>query len=173
MARACEQGLVRCDLDDMAEIHDRDRVGDVPDYREIVRDEDVGEPQPPLQVAQEIEHLRADGDVERRYRLVADDELRLDRKRARDGDALPLTAGEFVRIAARRARLEADELQQLRDPLAAARARNDVVERERLGQDLADGQARIERGIRVLEDELRVAPQRPELALLEGGDVSP
>src|SRR5215218_5765841 len=31
------------DLDDLAEVHDRDPVGDVPDHRQVVRDEQVGE----------------------------------------------------------------------------------------------------------------------------------
>ena len=87
-------------------------------HREIVRDEDVGEAEAPLQVAQQVEHLRLDRDVERRDRLVADDQLRLDRERAGDRDALALAAGELVRIALREARLEPDQLQQLGDALA-------------------------------------------------------
>ena len=115
VARVGEQFVGRRGLDDAAEIHHGDAVGDVLHHREIVRDEDVGEAEPPLQVAQQVEHLRADRHVERRDRLVAHDQLRLDRERARDHDALALPAGEFVRIARREARLEPDHL-------AAARA---------------------------------------------------
>jgi hypothetical protein len=43
---------------------------------EVVGDEDVGEPELALQVLEEVEDLRLDGDVERGDRLVADDELR-------------------------------------------------------------------------------------------------
>ena len=39
------------ELDDLAEIHDRDAVADVLDHREVVRDEQVGELQLLLQVA--------------------------------------------------------------------------------------------------------------------------
>ena len=35
--------LGRADLDDLAEVHDRDPVGDVADHAEVVGDEDVGE----------------------------------------------------------------------------------------------------------------------------------
>ena len=52
-----------------------------------------------LQLSQQVEDLRLHRDVERRGRLVADDQLRLHRQRARDGDALALAAGELVRIA--------------------------------------------------------------------------
>ena len=120
MARRGEQRVGVRGLDDGAEIHHRDAVGDVLYDGEIVRDEDVGEPEPVLQVAQQIEDLRADRDVERGDRLVADDQLRLDRERARNGDALALAAGKFVRVAARKARLQPDQPQQFLDALAPA-----------------------------------------------------
>ena len=109
MPRICKQSFVGSDLDDAAEMHHRDTVGNVLHHCEIVRNEYVGQPKPPLQVAQEIEHLCADGDIERRYRLVADDELGLDRKCPRNSNALALAAGEFMRITTRQARLEANQ----------------------------------------------------------------
>jgi hypothetical protein len=54
-----------------------------------------------------------DRDVERRDRLVADDQLRVHRQGARDADALPLAAGELVRKAVVVLRVEADDLEQL------------------------------------------------------------
>ena len=64
---------------------------------EVVRDEDVRQPELRLEVLQQVEDLRLDGDVERGDRLVADDQLRVDRERPRDADALPLAARELVR----------------------------------------------------------------------------
>ena len=58
--------------------------------------------------------------VERRYGLVADDQRRLDRARARDADPLPLSAGEFVRIAVRMRAIQSDEPEQLGEPLRLA-----------------------------------------------------
>ncbi len=72
---------------------------DVPHDAEIVRDEEIGEAQLRLQVGEEVEDLRLDRDVERRDRLVGDDELRREHERAGDRDALALAAGEHVRIA--------------------------------------------------------------------------
>src|SRR5258708_12224510 len=95
------------DLEGAGGMHHRDGGGNVLHHCEIVRNEYVGQPKPPLQVAQEIKHLRADGDIERRYRLVADDELGLDRKRARNGNALALAAGGFMWITALQARRSA------------------------------------------------------------------
>ena len=42
--------LARPDLDDLAEVHHRDPVGDVADDREVVRDEEVREPELALQL---------------------------------------------------------------------------------------------------------------------------
>ena len=83
----------------MSEVHDGDAVGDLADHRQVVRDEDVRQVEVALQVAQEVEHLRLDRDVERRDRLVADDQLRRERERTRDADPLALAARELVRVA--------------------------------------------------------------------------
>ena len=90
----------------------RDPVGDVAHHRQIVGDEQVGEAEPRLQVLEQVEDLRLDRDVERRDRLVADQELGLQRQGAGDADALPLAAGEAVRVAAEVAHVEADRLEQ-------------------------------------------------------------
>ena len=108
------------DLGDLTEIHHRDPVGDVLDHLEVVRDEKVGQTQLLLEVLHEVDDLGLDRDVERRDRLVADDELRLDRQRARDADALPLPARELVRIARDRLAPKAAEIQELDDALRAA-----------------------------------------------------
>ena len=60
---------------------------------------------------------RAERDVERRGRLVGDDDARVERDRAGDADALPLAAGEGVRIALHHRRVEPDQAQQLGDPV--------------------------------------------------------
>ena len=107
--------LARRGLDDVAEVHDRDAVRDLPDDREVVGDEEVGDPELALEVPQEVEDLGLDRDVERRDRLVADDQLRLERDRPGDPDPLALAAGELVRVAVVVLRVQADPLHQLQD----------------------------------------------------------
>ena len=68
-----------------------------------MRDEDIRQIEVALQVAEQVEHLSLDRDVERRDRLVADDQLRRERERTRDADPLALPAGELVRVAVRSA----------------------------------------------------------------------
>src|SRR5262249_57593880 len=81
-------------------------------------------------------------------------------------------AGESMRIGGSTAGIEAGEPEKLADPLGRARGRYNSVQCQRFRENLPDGHARIERRIGVLEDDLRVAPQGLELALLEGGDVT-
>jgi hypothetical protein len=83
----------------LAEIHDGDARRDVAHHREVVRDQHQARPNSALQFLEQVDHLRLHGDVERRDRLVADDQLRLGGERPRDADALALAAREFVRIA--------------------------------------------------------------------------
>ena len=82
-------------------------------------DEDQRQAEVALELAQQVEHLRLDRDVERRHRLVGDDQLRLERDRARDADALALAAGELVRVAVVVLGVEADRVHQLLHRLAA------------------------------------------------------
>src|SRR3954447_12686240 len=104
-------------LDHTAEVHHGDAVGDVAHDREIVRDKKIGEDEPVLQIFEQIDDLALNRDVERRYRLIAHDERRLQRERACDADALALSAGELMRIALRHIRIEADLAEQLGDAL--------------------------------------------------------
>src|SRR4051812_17424809 len=171
MAGICEQfGLVG-DLDNAAEIHHRDAVADVGDDGEIVRDEEIGEAVLALQVDQQIDHLRLDRDVERRHRLVADDEARPKRQRPRNADALALAAGKLMRIVLHLVRSQADLPEQLRDALLLLLAGGETVHDKRLADDVARSHARIERSKRVLEHDLHRAPVRPQFRLAELRDV--
>jgi hypothetical protein len=111
-------------LHDPTEVHDRNPVGDVPHDREVVRDEQIGELELLLQLLEQIDDLRLDGDVERGDRLVRDDEVRVERERSRETDPLALAAGELVWVTAGSVLRQADDLEQVADPaggLAAVR----------------------------------------------------
>jgi hypothetical protein len=78
-----------------------------------VRNEEVRQAEGGLQVLQEIEDLRLDGDVEGRHRLVAEEHPGLQGECPRDAEPLPLSAREGMRVAAQRALVEADHLEEL------------------------------------------------------------
>ena len=85
------------DLDDLAEVHHRHPLADVAHHGEVVGDEEVAEAEPLLQVLQQVHDTGLDAHVERRDRLVEHDELRIERQRPGDADALALPTGELVR----------------------------------------------------------------------------
>ena len=58
------------------------RSGDVAHDRQVVRDEEVREPELVLQIFEQVHDLRLDRDVERRDRLVEHDQRRVERERA-------------------------------------------------------------------------------------------
>ena len=138
--------LAVAELDDAAEVHDGDPVGDLPDHGQVVRDEDEGQVEVGLEAPQQVQDLRLDRDVERRDRLVAHDQLRLQRKGARDADSLPLAARELVRVAVVVLGAQPDALEQLADPRLRVTRR--LVDRVRRPDDLADGLARVQRRVR-------------------------
>src|SRR5215510_7862984 len=132
-------------LDDAAEVHDRNPIRDVFDHRKIVRNENVSEGKALAKVGEQVEHLRTNRDIERRNRLVTNNKLRFNCESARDRDALPLSAGKFVRVSLSISRVEPDETEKLGDTIAPARCENDIVQCERLGDQLSHGHSRIER----------------------------
>ena len=75
--------------------------------------------------------------VEGGDRLVADDHLRLERQRARDGDALALAARELVRVAVDVLGVEADLRRAAPRPVRSTVVRQDLgVDGPGLGDEL-------------------------------------
>ena len=145
----------RAHLDEFPQIHHPDSMRHMPQDRHAVRRQQVGHAELLLKVQEEIQDLRLHGDIERRHRLIGDDETGLQGQRPRHGNPLALPAAELVRIAAQRIPGQADRLHQFRGfffhTLRLA------VNYERLSQDFADSHAGIERGEGVLKDDLHLA----------------
>ena len=97
MVRPAEDGLRAPELHQPAEVEHGDAVGEVADDAEVVRDEEVGDAALRLQLDEQVEDRRLHRHVERRGRLVADDELRVAGERPRDRDALLEPAGKLRR----------------------------------------------------------------------------
>src|SRR4051812_20140844 len=152
----------RLQLDDDAALHHRDAVTDLRRHAEIVGDEQHREAEAGLEVFEQPQDLRLYGDVERGDGLVRDDDLGLERERARNTNALALAAGEFMRIAFERAGIEADHLEKIAS--AVERHFRIGAGRDRaVGDDMTNLAPRIERSERILEDHLdamALIPQR-------------
>ena len=144
MGGKVEDVVARADLDDLTEVHHGDAVAEVLDDGEVVGHEQDREAEAPLQVAEQVEDLRADRDVERRHGLVGDEEPRLDGEGPGDPDALALAAAELVGEALGQARVEADEIEHLGHAVLAL-ALGDAVGAQSFGDRVADRGPRVER----------------------------
>ena len=124
MLRPLEHLGRRALLDDLALAHDVDAVGHLAHDAEVVGDQQHGHAELALQLLQQLEDLRLDGDVERGGRLVGDQQVGLVGERHGDHDALALAARELMRIGAEPLLgiVEADLAQQL-EHARARRAR--------------------------------------------------
>ena len=114
------------------------------------------------------EDLRLHGDVERRGRLVGDQQIGLVGERHGDHDALALAAGKLMRIALEPAlRIgNADLAEHLEGPRARRCSGEPAMQQQNFADLLFDGVQRIERGHRLLKDDGDVvAAHAPHVAL--------
>ena len=154
MDRRAHDLAERALLDDLARIHHRDAVADFDRDPDIVGDEDHRHAELALQFAQQQQDLDLHGGIERRGRLVREQDFRLAGQRQRDHRALAHAAGHLVRIGVEPALgggnpHHLQHFQRARHRLALALA---FVAHHGFRDLLADGVDRIERQRRLLED---------------------
>ena len=142
------------------------------DHAEVVRDEDIAAAELVLQVHEEIEDLRLDRDIERRYRLVSDDDRRIHDHGAGDRNALALAAREHMRVAAQMLAAQTDQGQQRFDAFPPFGLGQAGIDQQRLTQGRFDAGARVERGIRVLEHHLHLLAQGLQLCRVGNGGIN-
>src|SRR6476620_579757 len=176
MFRRGENLLHRSLLDDLAAIHDADHVRDAANDAEIVGDEQHAHAEPRADFRQQGQDLRLHCDVERRGRLVRDQQIGLVRQCHPDHDPLALAAGQLMRIAGKpcfRFR-NADLCQQLDGPRPRPLAANSAVKLQDLADLGLDRMQRLERGHRLLEDDRNVvATNAANLALRQLQQFAP
>jgi hypothetical protein len=163
-------------LDHPAAIHHRDAVGHLGDHAKVVSNQQQRQIEAGLQLANELQHLRLDGDVERRRRLVGDDERRPAGEGDGDHHALPHAPGKLVRVVADAfgGVGNADRLQQLDGAEARVVATGNAVDGERFGNLIADAHHWIEGRHRLLEDERDAgAAHFPHFAFRQRQEVAP
>jgi hypothetical protein len=155
-------------FDDSALEHHADAVRDTAHDAKVMGDEEHRHAQPLLQLLQQLEDLRLHGDIERRGRLIGDEELRLIGERHGDHHALALPAGELVRIGVKPLGCvaDADQLQQFQRAAAGGLATQALVQAKDLADLLFDRVQRVQRGHRLLEHHGDViAAHLPEFVL--------
>ncbi|MNI76173.1 hypothetical protein D3C81_2086130 [compost metagenome] len=68
-------------------------------YRQIVRDEHIGQPQILLQIHHQIQYLRPHRDIKGGDRFIGNHHVRVKHQPACDSNTLPLSARKHVRVA--------------------------------------------------------------------------
>src|SRR6478752_5723363 len=153
---------------DLARVQHGDPVADRFDNTEIVADEQVGDARPLLDVFDQIKYACLGGHIQSAGRFVADDDFRFHRERPGDRDALSLAAGEFAGVSLTGVCGQTDGVEQFTDSFAAA---GDAGCAERLDQNVLHIQGRVQRGVRILEDDLDVPGDAPPLPTGQLGDA--
>ena len=161
------------DLDDLAQIHHCDAVGNMLDNREAVRNKEIGQAELRLQILKQIDHLCLNRNIKRRNRLVAYDQLGIQRKCTRNADALSLSAGKFVRITVGIFGIKADLLQQIGDSFFLICFSSYSVNFQWFGNDRPNGHSRIQARVWVLKYDLHLAPQTTHFLRRQTYDLFP
>ena len=170
MQRKVEDRVGGSLLDHPSGIHHRHAVGHFGDRAHVMGDHQDRRAELLLDVVEQLEDLRLHGDVQRRGRLVGDQQLRPAADRHRDHHPLAHAARQLVRIAARAPlRLgDADPVEQRHGVGEGLGIGSVLVEHDRLGDLVAGGEHRVERGHRLLEDHRRLASAHPAKASFGG-----
>ena len=155
MLRLLAQSLGPQRLDDHPVLHHRDPVADGVGQVEVVADEQHGEAARRPLLVEDRHDLLLGGDVERRRRLVGQQQRRLAGHRGHDHDALQEAAGELVGLLPHPTLgvTDADVLQDRARPRARRRhgCGRWTVDQV-LDQEVADGAQRVDVCAGVLED---------------------
>ena len=154
MQRLIEDLVTACLLDHLAGVHNHDIIRYFSDDTEIMGDHHNRGTGLLLQLVDQIEDLRLDRHIEGRGRLVTDQELRITAQCHRDHHTLTHTAGKLMRILIEATLCERDlhELQHLDRALLRFLLRHILVQKQCLDELLSDGEHRIQRGHRLLEN---------------------
>ena len=171
VAGGAHHRIARPGLDERAAIQHRHVVGDVGDHAEIVGDQQDRHAGLLLEPGQQGEDLGLGGDVERRGRLVGDQQGGLEDQRHGDHGALAQAARQLERVGpegAARVR-EADAGERLLRPRIGLPPVGAGVDAQGLADLVADRVQRRQAGHRLLEDHRDALPaDRPHRRALGG-----
>ncbi|OIQ72302.1 hypothetical protein GALL_460750 [mine drainage metagenome] len=158
MLRVGENFGCRALLDNLAALHDADTIRDAAHNAQIMGDEQQAHPLVALQVGQQVKDLRLNRHVQRRGRLIRDQQMRPVRQRHRDHHALPLPARKLVRIGTQPLFGIADTylLQQLHHPRPRRSAGQPLVQRQAFDDLPFQRVQRVQTGHRLLKDKADV-----------------
>ena len=134
--------------------HDDHLIRHFRDHGHVMRDEDHRHAQFGLQLADGVEDLRLNGDIQRRCRLVRDQQLRAARQRHGNHHALAHPARQLVRMLSHHVRRigDADLFQHLQRDRLGFGTGNGLVHQDGFNDLAPDAEHRVQRGHWLLKD---------------------
>ena len=153
---------------DPPQVHDGNPVGDLPDDRQVVGDQQQADVLLAHQSREQVSDLSLGGGVQGADWLIGDEARRAGRQGAGDRDPLPLSATELMREAVGRGRGQPNPFQQL-DAAAPGRGPAAAAQSHAVANQIADLTARVQRLVRVLEHHLQPAQSAGPSAAAEHG----
>ena len=157
-----KQCLGRRRLHHLSQVHDHDVIGKMPYHRQIVCNKHIGKVQLLLQILHQVKNLGLDGYVQGRYRLVAYDELRINRQCPGDSDSLAPAAVQLMGICIYQTLGQPHQVHDFFHPLGDGGPFTGLVNalhQQRLYDCLADRHPGIQGSKGVLEYNLHILPQ--------------
>ena len=154
MHRILEELIGVCKLYHLTEVHNADSIGEVLNYREVVRDKEDSQAKASTKIVKKVNNLRLDRNVERGYGLVGYDHLRLHNNSSRDSYTLSLSTGELVRISVSVLAHETNHLKYLVYLFVDVILIGNSVDNQTLCDDITYCHTGIKRGDGILEDHL-------------------
>lgn len=158
-------------LDDLAVLHHQNAVGDVTHDGQIVRNEQIGEIEFRFDVDEEVENRPADRRVERRHRLIADEQSRTREQSPRNADPLLLSSRELVDVTLERIGWKFDTVDDMANAPRSIVSVLHPADDQDVVENIADPHARVERSVRILKDHLHAWPKRAQFGLARSGYV--
>ena len=122
-----------------------------------MRNEEIGKPKTLAQFSEKVQDLRLHAHVERTDRLIRHHKIWVEGECACHANALTLPTRELMGIPLSEAWVQPDEFEELSNAAGSFGTRANVVDVGWLTKDRANGHARVQRGVWVLEDHLHAA----------------
>jgi hypothetical protein len=163
MKRLDENFLPPSHLNHASQIEHGDPLSDLLDDREVVRDEDHRQGQPPSQVKKEMQDLCLNRDVECRHRLVEHQQLGPQGQSPGNSQSLPLASRELVRIALEDRFTKPHRVEQGADLRRLLFRGEAAMKAQGLSEEISGPPARIKSRGRILKDHLHSLPQTSQL----------
>jgi len=158
-------------LDQLAQIHNADTVGNVTDNAQVMGDEEVSKAEVILQLGEQVEDLGLNGNVKGGNGFVADDELGVHGQGTGDSDTLTLAAGELVGVAVGVEGSETDHAQQLGGTLFDLLFGSHLMGQHGLLKHGTNGHTGVKGSVGILENDLHLAADFAHLGTVQLAEI--